>query len=92
MRTIKVIFLFINGLENEVVKLVQFSCNQHIGKERQEHKYSGFRRDSRKQAFKKILLCGNTARRGLEFFQNHAFGEHFRKNNRFFVFSGVEYV
>src|SRR5207237_7822041 len=43
VRTVKVIFLFINGLENEVAKVVQFSCNQHIGKERQEHKYSGFR-------------------------------------------------
>ncbi len=38
VRTVKVIFLFINGLENEVVNVVQFSCNQHIGKEPREHK------------------------------------------------------
>ena len=37
VRTVKVIFLFINGLENEVVKVVQFSCNQHIGKEQREN-------------------------------------------------------
>ena len=50
------------------------------------------RRDNQEQASQKILLCGNTARRDLEFFQDHAFGEHFRENNRFFVFSRVEHV
>ena len=38
VKTVKASFLFINSLESEVVKLVQFSCDQHIGKERREHK------------------------------------------------------
>src|SRR5204863_9571284 len=43
VRTVKVTFLFINELENDVVKLVQFSSNQHTGKEQEEHKCGGFR-------------------------------------------------
>src|SRR4029453_12844349 len=38
VKTVKVTFLFIDGLENEVVKVVQFSFNQYIGKERRQHK------------------------------------------------------
>src|SRR5262245_27008800 len=38
------------------------------------------------------LLCSDSARGGLEFLKDHAFGKHLRKDHRFFVFSRVEHV
>jgi hypothetical protein len=40
----------------------------------------------------KGLLRGDSARYGFELFQDHAFGQQFRENNRLFRFSRIKHV
>jgi len=96
--TVRIVFVFIDWLENLVVKWFNVLVSNTVtidGTNFKETHLNPIRIshpdcEARRENFDSFR--SNSARAGFQFLQEHALGEQFRKNDWLFVFPEIEHV